>query len=289
MRIPTWRRKNRQTPGKHGASASTGAPPSAAALSANPELSMPLGTASKDVEGLRQLAGQVEDGIPPEATPRAVRFLRARKHNVDEALDLWQKDEQWRRKESIGEVLNEDVEANLDATLSSMYAPVVLPGRDVRGRFVMYRELGPLDVKAYEKRKVGTLDHLVRRHVREMERLRESMERCDSIGPLGGHLSILDLKGTSLSKFLSAKAFWQAIGVLDQNHYAEMLGTLLIINPPPLTETAVNMVRNFIDPATAAKIQIRSGDPRKFMHEYVEPQYLPAHLRPVEAPLPART
>lgn len=43
---------------------------------------------------------------------------------------------------------------------------------------------------------------------------------------------------------------------------------------------ALNTVKAFIDPVTAAKITVRKGSPSSFLHEYVSAHALPSHLRP---------
>ena len=213
--------------------------------------------------------------------PRIIRFLRARKNNLPDALALWRQDQEWRAREHIDEIMTEHVDSAVERAIAGHYAPMMLDEYSHDGRLVMYRQLGELDMDKLSKQQGIEMKHLTRRHVREMERLRRKMD-SDTIGAgaLAGHLSILDLKGTSLLKFLSARSFWQVIGGLDGTHYAETLGALVIINPPPLTQYALNTVKAFIDPVTASKITVRNGPPSSFLHEYVAVHVLPDHLRP---------
>lgn len=245
---------------------------------------LPLSSRPKDLATLQLFYAQAPDATLADI-PRALRFLRARGHRLEDALTLWRIDQEWRRAEKIAGILDEKVEAVVEDAISEIYHPLRITGRARDGRLVMYRQLGEVDIDLLKKHKHISVHDLTRRHLREMERLRRDLDRePGGVGPLGGHLSILDLKGTSLKKFLAARGFFQLLSSMDGTHYAEMLGVLLIINPPPLTHWAIDTIKPFMDPTTARKIVVRDGPPDTFMFEYVEPALLPPHLRPVVQP-----
>lgn len=247
--------------------------------------SFPAGTTADDIKALDAFLAKASDARPVDY-PRALRFLRSRSLDVQEALKLWQGDQRWRQDEAIDGIIDEaGPPPKIDALLDKLYEPIILPGRSRSGQVVMYRQVGTIDVEKLRTVPDAKLRHLIRRHVREMERLRLTMESDTvGVGPLGGHLTVLDLANTSLPKFLNGRQFWQEVGGIDQNHFGEMLGCMLLINPPPLTKFAIDTVKAFIDPTTAEKIVVRSGDPRSFMHEYVDAEHLPEHLRPKDSP-----
>jgi hypothetical protein len=246
---------------------------------------LPAGSRQLDLDALESFFSAQADAKLTDI-PRALRFLRARGHRVEDALALWRLDQEWRASERIGHIVSEPVDASVEAVINRLYQPLCLSGRARDGRLVMYRRLGDIDLEVLKEHDHVGLDDLVRRHTREMERLRLAMDADDvGVGPLGGHLSILDLQGTSLVKFVAARNFWQKIGALDGSHYAEMLGKLLIINPPALTQWALGTVRPFLDPVTSAKIIVKDGNPQSFLHDYVSPEHLPPHLRPSDAGL----
>jgi hypothetical protein len=245
---------------------------------------LPPSSRPKDLAMLQLFYAQAPDATLADI-PRALRFLRARGHRLDDALALWRIDQEWRRSENIGGILDEPIEAAVEDAISEIYHPLRFTGRARDGRLVMYRQLGEVDIDLLKKHKHISVHNLTRRHLREMERLRRDLDRdAGGVGPLGGHLSILDLKGTTVKKFLAARAFFQLLSSMDGTHYAEMLGVLLIINPPPLTHWAIDTLKPFMDPTTARKIVVRDGPPDTFMSEYVEPTLLPPHLRPTVQP-----
>lgn len=250
---------------------------------------LPRGSTPADLAALEPFFADAPDGTPGDI-PRVLRFLRARKLSVPDALALWRQDQEWRAREGINGITTEAVDSGVERMLAGHYKAVLLDEAAHDGRLVMYRRLGELDVEKLRATDGLEVDDLRRSHIRSMETLRVKMDADKSgVGALGGHLSIIDLKGASLPKFLAARGFWMAISGLDGTHYAETLGIMLIINPPPLTAFALNTVKAFIDPVTAAKITVRSGPPGSFLHEYIGEHAIPTSLRSGLPPKHAHT
>ncbi|KAJ1620179.1 hypothetical protein T492DRAFT_1079675, partial [Pavlovales sp. CCMP2436] len=205
---------------------------------------LPRGSRPEDLASLELFCARAPD-CGYKDYPRALRFIRARKHVLDDALKLWCLDQEWRVCDNIAGILDEPVDPVVENVIAAHYAPVLLGTRSREGdRLVMYRNVGDLNVETLNKATGVDTSHLLRRHMREMERLRREMDAdAKGAGALGGHVSILDCEGTSVLKFVGARAFWTSISSLDGNHFAEMLGALIIINPPPMTMWAVNTIK----------------------------------------------
>lgn len=170
---------------------------------------LPRGSLPADLAVLEQFFAQAPDATLDDI-PRILRFLRARSLKVPDALALWRTDQEWRRRERIDGIATESFESHVEDVIAGHYKPILLDDVSHDGRLVMYRNLGELDVDKLKAHGNGVeVDHLKRSHIRSMERLRRKMDADKTgAGALGGHLSILDLKGTSLSKVRAAFDAW---------------------------------------------------------------------------------
>lgn len=103
---------------------------------------------------------------------KLLRFLRARKFNVQQAFKMLRDDHEWRLKENRLTLRYESATAVLhcdDDKLSRLYQyfPTWIQGTDKQCRPVSYRQFGKFEI--WNVLKLTTLDNLVRFHAWETE------------------------------------------------------------------------------------------------------------------------
>lgn len=212
---------------------------------------------------------------------KILRFLRARKYSVKNALAMIREDINWRAqnnrldlpKESAQEVLNCDIEKLYD------YFPVWFQGYDKQMRPVSYRKFGKFEI--WNVLKLTTMERLIRFHAWETEQALRSMY---SLSRKSGYnietfVIVIDASGWNLKLATSdAFAFIKGMAVTDSDHYPERLGTLVLINAPSMLSFAWRVIQGFLDSVTKEKIKILSSDPEEWqpvLRHYIDNDQIP--------------
>ena len=211
------------------------------------------------------------DTITDEA---ATRFLGARKGDVGKAAQMYIEYMEWRRAENIDAVLSEPPLADgKEAALRQRFNPRVLDGFDRSGRPIMFASFGQLDVSALAKEGVTTKD-LTRRHARSLEQVLQIIiarsekgaagadEAPSARAPSPGVFLIIDVHGCTVTNALRAWKLWMAMAKVSQDYYPESLGQLCIVRAPRSGQWLIDKFKAAaLDPVTAAKMEMHSGDP----------------------------
>jgi len=158
-----------------------------------------------------------------------------------------------------------------EAAIAHVYSPRLLRMRDRRGRPVVVVRLGDVDVSVAESRNV-TVAMLLRRHISTLDRISAAIEA--SADPLAGHLLVQDLHGTTVAKFVRSRCFFQQMLRLDQAYYPELLGQLRCVRAPRLAAWAFEQVKSWIDPSSAAKVQLSRGGPAEALADVCSPELI---------------
>ncbi|TBU43976.1 CRAL-TRIO domain-containing protein [Dichomitus squalens] len=208
---------------------------------------------------LEKLKKELQDGgiFVPERHDDAtlLRFLRARKFDVEKAKVMIISCEQWRKEFGVDDILTtfdfpekEEVDK---------YYPQYYHKTDKEGRPIYVERLGLLDIKALYA--ITTQDRQLKRLVYEYEKfLRERLPACSqAIGhPVETSCTILDLQNVSLSNFYRVKDYVMQAASIGQDRYPETMGKFFIINAPWAFSTVWAFIRPWLDEATVAKIDI---------------------------------
>ena len=96
-----------------------------------------------------------------------LRFLRARKHDVSQALEMLRRTLAWRTAENVDAILDEPLDIEEFRTLGSLY-PASYHGRDVHGRCVYMERTGA--ARFVEVLDLLGEDGFVKMHLRAMAR-----------------------------------------------------------------------------------------------------------------------
>lgn len=192
-----------------------------------------------------------------------LRFLRARKFKVTKAWELLEADLKWREDTDIqalarktpAEILGVE---DLGPVVTRM--PWWHQGFDKEGRPVVWKTFGNCDVaKVLEH---TTLDGLLNLHLWQQE---YSLRQCALQGARTGHavetiVAVFDATDWAMKLATrTAYSFLKGMADLDNVHYPERLGAIVVINAPYMLAFVWKIVSTWLDERTKQKIFIKRG------------------------------
>ncbi|KAK4692842.1 hypothetical protein P7C71_g4436, partial [Lecanoromycetidae sp. Uapishka_2] len=184
-----------------------------------------------------QLRTQLEQAGYTERldTLSMLRFLRARKFNVELAKQMFIDCEKWRKEFGV-----DDLVQNFDY-------------KEKPKVFEYYPQY-------YHKiDKITTGERMLQNLVVEYEKLADP--RLPACSRKSGQLletccTIMDLKGVGISKVSSVYGYVKQASAISQNYYPERLGKLYLINAPWGFSSVFSVIKGFLDPVTVQKIHV---------------------------------
>ncbi|KAI4262198.1 MAG: hypothetical protein L6R42_002615 [Xanthoria sp. 1 TBL-2021] len=204
-----------------------------------------------------QLRTQLEQAGYSERldTLSMLRFLRARKFNVNLAKEMFINCEKWRKEFGVDNLVR-----NFDYKEKPKvfeYYPQYYHKTDKDGRPVYIEQLGGIDLTAMYK--ITTGERMLQNLVVEYEKLADP--RLPACSRKSKHLletscSILDLKGVGLSKISSVYGYVKQTSAISQDYYPERLGKMYLINAPWGFSSVFSIIKGFLDPVTVGKIHV---------------------------------
>jgi len=214
-----------------------------------------------------------------------VRFVRARDGNVNKAEKMLRDHGQWRDEYGFGELLAAGKTPE-DAFIERWWPDGLLEGSDLKGRPVQLIRLGKADLPGIE-REVGRKKWIEYCCLKNEALFEEIRRRClaqntfETSAPL-----IMDMRDLGTHHAWGVPLFKAMLDVTEPN-FPERLSATYIVNAPAVFSWLYGMVKGFLNPGTAAKVQVfgASDDHLKALLEVMPLATIPVDLGG-EAPLP---
>ncbi|KAK0649405.1 CRAL-TRIO domain-containing protein [Cercophora newfieldiana] len=203
-----------------------------------------------------------------------LRFLRARKFDVNLAKQMFVDCEKWRKETNLDDTVPTWEYPEKEAIFK--FYPQYYHKTDKDGRPVYIEKLGGIDLPGMTK--ITSEERMLTNLAVEYERL--SDPRLPACSRKAGYLletccTITDLKGVGIMKAPSVFSYVKQVSAMSQNYYPERLGKLYLINAPWGFGGVWNVVKGWLDPVTVQKIHVLGGSYQSELLKQVPAENLP--------------
>jgi hypothetical protein len=205
-----------------------------------------------------------------------LRFLRARKFDLEKTMLMFKKFLQWRIDMKVEEI-NTSYELENLIEIKKLY-PHGYHRTDKLGRPVYIELYDKTDVNGLFK--VTTDEKMIKYYIKQYERqIKYIFPACSAVvqKPVEQSCTILDANGIGILSLVGPiKGFVKLASDIGQDYYPEMLGKMTILNVGFLFRAIWSMVKSFIDSKTQAKISLLKSNYKDELLKLIDEDKLPS-------------
>ncbi|CEM11680.1 unnamed protein product [Vitrella brassicaformis CCMP3155] len=209
-----------------------------------------------------------------------LRFLRARKFDLDKSLIMIKNYIKWREEFGVDRIVNEG-EFPETRVIRKFY-PHGYHGVAKDGRPIYVERIGSIDVASLLEN--CNFERLLEYWVQDYEKLLEVRFPACSVKSgkrISQSLTVLDLSGLGLRHFgTQTRTIVKKLTGVCQDYYPESLGNMIIVNTPTVFNVIWQFVKPLLDEKTVKKIQL-CGDIKSFkpiLSQFADDDQLPDFL-----------
>lgn len=191
------------------------------------------------------------------------RWLRAREFVVSDAFQMLSEHLKWRKENQVTELSELREEDVLDCPVQAIMdvCPHWLAGFDEQHRPWIFHQYGYMDTAKVLQQ--TSIDNIVRHHIWEQEKITQHVRaKAQETGfAVETWCTAIDLAGMSVSQVTSSfRAMVKAFANVDQNHYPERCGAIVILNAPRIFPVIYGGIKPWLNKRTTSKIQVYRCD-----------------------------
>ena len=205
-----------------------------------------------------------------------LRFLRARKFDLEKTMEMFKKYLKWRIDMKVDELLGSYELENL-IQIKRLY-PHGYHRTDKIGRPIYIELYDKTDVKGLFK--VTTEEKMINYYIKQYERqIKYIFPACSAVvqKPVEQSCTILDANGIGITSLVGPiKGFLKLASDIGQDYYPEMLGKMTIVNVGMFFRAIWTLVKGFIDPKTQSKISLLKSHYKDELLKLVDEDKLPS-------------